>query len=277
METRAPGATRPPGTPTLRGYEVRKKIGSGGMGLVFEGVQITRGRRVAIKQMRAEIKEGERERAAFLKEAEIISHLTHPNIVAFHEVVQEGGDIYLVFDFVDGKTLAQILEERKKLPLAEVQRIFSQVCSAVSCAHRGRVLHRDLKPSNIMIDGEGLVKVMDFGIAREAKDTITRLTRADASGTPAYMAPEQHLGSCGKPSDIYALGVCLYETLTGHLPFPGPDFLAQKERMKYQPPQFLSPNLPKETELLFSATLALNPDHRVADAEELIGSLKSLG
>ena len=90
------------------------------------------------------------------------------------------------------------------------------------------------------------------------------------------MAPEQHLGKCAKASDIYALGVCLYESMTGKLPFPGPDFLAQKERMKYTPPQFLNPDLPKETELLFAATLNPDPKKRVADAAELIDSLKSL-
>ncbi|MBI3552870.1 MAG: protein kinase [Elusimicrobia bacterium] len=271
-------ATQAPlSVPLLRGrYELKGRIGSGGMGIVYEGYDHSLGRRVAIKQMRSEIKDDAQQREVFLREAKIISHLSHPYIVAIYEAVQEGGEIYLVFDYVDGKPLSQILLEKKRLSLPECQRIFTYVCEAISCAHRSRILHRDLKPSNIMVDKDGYAKVMDFGIAREAKESLTRLTHADASGTPAYMAPEQHLGRGGRASDIYALGVCLYEAMTGSLPFPGPDFLAQKERMKYPPPQFLAPDLPKEAELLFAVTLALDPKLRVGDAAELLDSLKSL-
>ncbi|MBI3553277.1 MAG: protein kinase [Elusimicrobia bacterium] len=267
----------PAAAPLLRGrYELKGKIGTGGMGIVFEGFDHSLGRRVAVKQMRSEIKDDSQQRDTFLREARIISHLSHPYIVAIHEVVEENGEIYLIFDYVDGKPLSQILAEKKRLSLPECQRLFTYVCEAIACAHRSHILHRDLKPSNIMVDANGYAKVMDFGIAREAKETVARLTHADTSGTPAYMAPEQHLGRCGRPSDIYALGVCLYEAMTGHLPFPGPDFLVQKERTKYPPPQFLAPDLPKETELLFAATLALDPKVRVADATELLESLKSL-
>jgi tRNA A-37 threonylcarbamoyl transferase component Bud32 len=257
-------------------FELRGKVGVGGMGIVYDGFDHSLGRRVAIKQLRAELKDNPVEREGFLSEARIISHLSHPYIVGFHDVVEENGEIYLVFDFVDGKPLSQILAERKRLPLKECKQIFTYVCEAMACAHNSHVLHRDLKPSNIMVDKAGYAKVMDFGIAREAKDSVTRVTQSDMVGTPAYMAPEQHWGRSGKASDIYSLGICLYETMTGQLPFPGPDFFAQKERMKYPPPQFLAPELPKETELLFAATFAVDPKNRVADAAELLESLKSL-
>lgn len=273
---RTPRAT-PPAAPRSYGrYELMKQIGSGGMGVVYEGRENVRGRRVAIKQMRPEIKDDEGARADFRREAEIISRLNHPNIVAFHELVEEEGELLLVFDYVDGRPLSGILREKTRLPVPEAQRIFIQVCEAMSSAHRAHVMHRDLKPSNIMIDERGQALVMDFGIARAAKDTITRLTRIDGSGTPAYMAPEQHLGRFAKASDIYALGVCLYETLTGKLPFPGPDFLAQKERMIFTPPRFHVPRLPPASELLFQITLAADPEKRVADAEELIDSIQRL-
>lgn len=263
--------------PVLKGrFELRQKVGVGGMGIVYDGFDRSLGRRVAIKQMRSELKDNPIERDGFLSEAKIISHLSHPYIVGFHDVVEENGEIYLVFDFVDGKPLSQILAERKRLSLRECQQVFSFVCEAIACAHKNHVLHRDLKPSNIMVDKAGYAKVMDFGIAREAKESLTRLTQGETVGTPAYMAPEQHMGRSARASDIYALGVCLYETMTGQLPFPGPDFLGQKERMKYPPPQFLAPELPKEAELLFAATLALDPKKRVADAAELAESLKSL-
>lgn len=269
--------TPPPPAALLVGrYEFKGRIGEGGMGVVLEGFDHSLGRKVAIKVMRPEIAHGEGAREAFLREAKIISHLSHPYIVAIHEVVENADGVYLIFDFVDGEPLSSVLKRRGRLPLGECVKVFTYVCEAISCAHRARVLHRDLKPSNIMIDSAGYAKVMDFGIAREAKETITRLTAIEASGTPAFMAPEQHLGRCAKTSDIYALGVCLYQAMTGSLPFQGPDFLAQKERMKYAPPQFLAPELPKEVELLFAATLAADPKHRVADAAELIDSLKSL-
>lgn len=274
----AQALTTPPPPAALLGgrYEFKGRIGEGGMGVVLEGFDHSLGRKVAIKVMRPEIAHGEGAREAFLSEAKIISHLSHPYIVAIHEVVENADGLYLIFDFVEGEPLSSVLKRRGRLPLAECVKVFTYVCEAIACAHRARVLHRDLKPSNIMIDTAGYAKVMDFGIAREAKETITRLTNIEASGTPAFMAPEQHLGRCAKTSDIYALGVCLYQAMTGSLPFQGPDFLAQKERMKYAPPQFLAPELPKEVELLFAATLAADPKHRVADAAELIDSLKSL-
>jgi len=277
----APSLAPPPDAPAseslLSGrYQLRNKIGEGGMGIVLEGYDHSLGRRVAIKVMRSEIASGVGAREAFLTEAKIISHLSHPYIVAIHEVIENKDGVFLIFDFVDGQPLSSVLRRRGRLPLPECVRVFTYVCEAIACAHRSRVLHRDLKPSNIMIDAGGYAKVMDFGIAREAKETVTRLTSLDISGTPAYMAPEQHLGRCARTSDIYALGVCLYEAMTGSLPFSGPDFLAQKERMKFAPPQFLAPDLPKEAELLFAATLAVDPKRRVADAAELVDSLKSL-
>ena len=270
-------AARQGPAPSLSRYQVGRQIGAGGMGIVFEGTDRRLGRRVAIKQMRRELRDNPKDRENFLSEARIISRLSHPYIVAFHEVIEEGDELFLVFEFVDGEPLSRRLADGKRLPVAHAQRVFTQVCEAISCAHRAHVLHRDLKPANIMLGKDGYAKVMDFGIARQAKDTITRLTNTDASGTPAYMAPEQHLGRCNKASDIYALGVCLYESLTGQLPFKGPDFLAQKERMMYPPPQYLNPDLPKVAELLFQVTLAADPGKRVADAEELIESLKRLG
>lgn len=272
----APGAP-PPAVPAEIGgqFEIRNPIGEGGMGLVYLGFDRKLGRQVAIKKMRPEVNADPEGRKSFLEEARIISQLTHPYIVGIHAVLEHAGEIYLVFDFVDGKPLSAVIAEKRRLPLAECRRFFQQVCEAIDCAHRARVLHRDLKPSNIMMDSNGFAKVMDFGLARQIQETVSRTTTAGNEGTPAYMAPEQHLGRVSRASDIYALGICIYESLTGALPFPGPDYLAQKERMKFTPPQFLAPELPKETELLMSAAFAPNPRHRVADAMELFNLLKN--
>lgn len=257
-------------------YEVGRQIGAGGMGVVFEGLDRTLSRKVAIKKMRAELRSDSDALAKFVQEARIISHLSHPYIVGIHEVVEERGETFLVFDYVDGKTLSTVLSERGHLTLKDCATIFGQVCAAVHCAHSNRVLHRDIKPSNIMLDTGGYAKVMDFGLAREAKESLSRLTNLDNSGTPAYMAPEQHLGRAGRESDIYALGVCLYEMLTGTLPFRGPDFLGQKERMKYPPPNFIVSGLPNSIELFMASVLNPDPKKRIGDALEFLDALKSV-
>lgn len=257
-------------------YEVHGQIGEGGMGIVFAGYDRKLSRKVAIKKMRPEIRSNPGEHERFVQEARIISRLTHPHIVSVHEIVEEEQDTFLIFDYVDGQSLSALILERKRLTLKECVGIFGHVCPAVHFAHDCRVLHRDLKPSNIMIDKNGYAKVMDFGLAREAKDSISKLTHADAAGTPAYMAPEQHMGRPGRGSDIYALGVCLYEMLTGEIPFKGPDFLSQKERMKYAPPNFLAPGLPHEIELLMASALNPDPKKRIGEAAEFLQALKSV-
>jgi tRNA A-37 threonylcarbamoyl transferase component Bud32 len=274
----APAAAKPTFAARSVGkrYRLGKAIGQGGMGEVFEAYDDQLKRLVAVKQMRAELRAQAADRDQFLREARIVGQLSHPYIVPIHEVIEEEGDIFLVMDLVQGKTLSQVLGEKGRLPLQDAVRLFGYVCEAIDCAHGAKVLHRDLKPSNIMVEERGYAKVMDFGIARQAKETITRLTQVDDAGTPAYMAPESHMGRANRASDVYALAVCLYETLTGQLPFRGPDFFAQKERMKFSPPQFLVPDLPPQTELLFQAALAADPKDRVATASELRESMESL-
>ncbi len=246
------------------------------MGMVFEAYDQKLDRKVAIKQMRPELKSDRRGWEQFVQEAKIVSHLSHPYIVGIHEMVEHGADTFLVFDYVDGKPLSAILAEKKRLPLDETKRIMSLVCEAIGFAHGKKVLHRDLKPANIMLDGEGYAKVMDFGIAREAKNTISRFTHTDSSGTPVYMAPEQHLGKAVQASDIFSLGVCLYEMMTGRLPYEGSDLLAQKERRAYPPPRQVAPDLPANADILIAAALEPDPAKRIADAAELAQLLKDL-
>lgn len=257
-------------------YELVKEIGQGGMGAVYEAFDHKLDRKVAVKRMREELRSEPKELERFIQEAKIVSHLAHPFIVGIHDIVDESGNLFLVLDYVDGRPLSSIIFERKRLSFQEARSILSYVCQAVDFAHKNKVLHRDLKPSNIMVDNNGFVKVLDFGLAREAKDSLSRLTRGDASGTPVYMAPEHHLGKAQAASDIFSLGVCLYEMVTGQLPYRGPDLLAAKERRQYTPPRLLVNSLPAGLDELTAAILSPDPAQRPAGAAQLLEALNQL-
>ncbi|MCX5790373.1 MAG: protein kinase [Elusimicrobia bacterium] len=195
-------------------YRDRKELAKGGMGVVYEAVDSALGRRVAIKRMRDEIRADPHERERFLKEARTVASLKHPGIVQIFQVAEDGPDIYLVFEHVEGETLADKLKREKTFGLPAALSILREVCAAVEHAHGKDLMHRDLKPPNIMIDREGRVKVMDFGIARQAEDAMAKLAMTNTvAGTPPYMAPEQEQGLVCKQSDIFALGVLAYQML----------------------------------------------------------------
>jgi len=245
-------------------YQVLRTIGQGGMGVVFEAVDRALGRKVAIKKMRDEIKCDAAERGRFLQEARIVAALHHPNIVDIHTILENKGDLYLVFEYVKGRTLDEILRKKKRLSLGEAQYITRGVMSALAYAHQQGVVHRDLKPSNIMLTDEGWVKVMDFGIARQAKDTLHRHTSTNVViGTPLYMAPEQELGEVRPESDLYSFGACLYEMLTGERPFDGKLTTAAKMARHYKKPSSLVGTLPPEVDALIDAALEPDPDKRL--------------
>ncbi|HBL17280.1 MAG: hypothetical protein A2X36_00170 [Elusimicrobia bacterium GWA2_69_24] len=215
-------ATPVPGGLIAGTYRLERKIGVGGMGVVFEAFDVNLERRVAIKRMREEIGHDARERERFVSEARTVAALKHPNIVEIHSVVGDGDDIYLVFEYVDGSTVDEYIRSYGKLPFDQSVRIIQAVTSALEYSHKRGVIHRDLKPANIMINKDGIVKVMDFGVARQAKDSLSSLqSTSTITGTPQYMAPEQELGHVRRESDVYAMAVCFYEMVTGTLPFQG--------------------------------------------------------
>ncbi|MEW5907492.1 MAG: protein kinase [Elusimicrobiota bacterium] len=253
-------------------YKIERKLGEGGMGVVYEAVDQSLERPVAIKRMNDEIKLNENEKQRFLQEARTVALLHHPNIVEIYTIFEEDDNIYLVFEFIDGPTLDKKLEKEVMLGTASVVEIFDQVCKALSYAHSKNVVHRDLKLGNIMINSEGDVKVMDFGLARSAKETLARASR-EVVGSPAYMAPEQAYGVSGKESDIYSLGVCVYESLTGTLPFPGPDFQEQKEKMRYHPVSAVMAGIPKAFDALLEKAMDPDPDKRFRTVEEFRAAL----
>jgi len=182
----------------------------------------------------------------------------------------------LVFEFVDGDNMDNLLNHKGRFSVEEVVSIMRQVCEALKYAHSMRIVHRDLKLSNVIVSKDGEVKVVDFGIARQLKDTISRLTGRETSGTFAYMAPEQHLGDADFRSDIYSLGVCMYEMLTGELPFKGPDFYLQKEKMAYVPVKEVITDLPDKVNEIINKCLQVDKEKRYQTIDELMEDLRTI-
>ena len=262
-------------------YSLGTLITSGGMGEVYEGRDLTLGRKVALKRMLPDLKLDASLRKQFLHEARTVAKLTHPYIVQIHDCLENGEDVYLVFEFVKGRTLAQVLSENPRLPLKECLRIFSHVCPAIDHAHKNHILHRDLKPANIMIDENGIARVMDFGIALESTRTMTSTGpgHLDASGTLRYMPPEQHYGKSVRASDVYAMGVCLYEMTTGTLPFAAgsvDELIEQKRARRFPAPSSLVPGLPRELDLFVASVLAPDPKERMGSALEFLELLEGV-
>ncbi len=213
--------------------EVLELIGVGGMGAVYKARQPNLDRLVALKIVQSPTGEADPEFAArFAREARAMAKLDHPNIVAIHESGEAGGVPYLLMEYVDGITLREAMAN-KVLTLAEALAVVPQVCDALDYAHRAGVVHRDIKPENILIDQTGRVRIADFGLAKLADATGTSLTHSrQMMGTPHYMAPEQweRPNEVDHRADIYALGVILYELLTGELPLGRFDLPSQKGR-----------------------------------------------
>lgn len=263
----------------LRGqYEIVRPIGEGGMGIVYEGRDRSLERRVAIKRMRDEIKKDPQERERFIAEAKAVARLRHANVVEIYAIVEADGEIYLVFEHIAGKTLFELFSEGK-LGFVKARDVFRGVAAALDYAHSKGVIHRDLKPSNVMIDGEGRARVMDFGIARLAKEALSRYSLTNTVvGTPPYMAPEQEQGVVRRESDIFSLGVCLYEAMTGRQAFNGTGggMLMNKMNKAYVPASQISPDLPPGIDAVLAKALEPNAEMRFSSAGEMVSALEKL-
>ncbi|MBI2071356.1 MAG: protein kinase [Elusimicrobia bacterium] len=251
-------------------FQIIRELGRGGMGVVYEGKDITLARTVAIKQMRPEIRQSSKETERFLSEARLVASLKHPNLAEIYSILQDSGDLFLVFEYISGKGLDKLMDEKPRLSPKETNNILQDVSKALDYAHSKKIIHRDLKPSNIMVTEDNQAKVMDFGIAHQAKLTVSKLTSAGMWGTPAYMPPEQEMGLASKESDLYALAVMTYEMLTGEIPFAGPNFLHQKQRCMYKPASELVPELPKALDQFFQRALNPEPQERFHGGAELL-------
>ncbi|MDD5655989.1 MAG: protein kinase [Elusimicrobia bacterium] len=265
-------------------YAIGKTIGQGGMGVVYEAFDRALGRKVAVKMLLGEHQLDAKAKEQFLVEARTVAALHHPNIVEIHSIVSNDKGLYLVFEFLEGRTVHELIAAKKRLPLSELKPVIRAVCSALDAAHRHGVVHRDLKPANIMITDQGLVKVMDFGISRRIRKTASERPRPGRDcavtnsvvGTPYYMAPEQEYGIVRSESDVYSLGVCLYEMATGRLPFPPPANLEQKLAESYPRASSLEPCLPRSLDMLIAGALRPDPDKRIRSAADFWAMLEPM-
>lgn len=257
-------------------YKILNKIGQGGMGIVYKATDQTLNREVAIKKMNDAIKFNDREKQRFIEEARTVAMLRHPNIIEIYTIFEEGEDVYLVFEYIDGETLDKKLAREVRIPFYQVKEITTEVAKALSYAHKKNIIHRDIKLSNIMISRDGFVKVMDFGLAKLSREVLSRISSTEIVGSPAYMAPEQEKGIFLKESDIYSLGVCIYEMLTGDIPFSGPDYHYQKENMLYTPLSASVYGLEKELDKIMTKILAPNPQERYKSIEEFLADFERI-
>src|SRR5882724_11744838 len=276
----------------LSNYRIVSKLGAGGMGEVYLAEDLRLGRKVALKLLSEELTRDRDRLSRFDQEAYAASALNHPNIVTIYEMGDEGGRHFIATEFIDGITLRKRLGGAP-MDLAEVLDVAIQVAGALEEAHAAGIVHRDIKPENIMIRRNGHVKVLDFGLAKlteipdtEATDTeaITRaLVQTDAGvvlGTSQYMSPEQ---ARGKPvdarTDIWSLGVVLYEMAAGRAPFTGEtktDVIVAIARIEPMPLARFAPNVPPEFEWIVMKALRKDVDERYQTVKELESDLKKL-
>jgi Serine/threonine protein kinase len=253
-------------------YKVLEQIGSGGMAIVYRGEHIYLKKPVAIKVMLPSFSEKPELVQRFLQEAEMASKLDHPNIVKIFDFGDEDGLLYLVMQFIDGDTLERILRHRGKLSLREAINITLQVLSALQYAHEKGLVHRDIKPGNVMINKEGRAYLLDFGIAVLGGMGGSEKTTA---GTPEYMAPEQFRGRADRRSDLYSVGVMLYEMLTGKTPFQdAKDIYELQHRILRDPipPTGIDP----EIDAILEKALSKLPSQRFQSAKEFADALLSI-
>jgi serine/threonine-protein kinase len=257
-------------------YELRERLGSGAMADVHRARDRTTGHHVAIKLMRPGLADDAELLRRFERESSTLRSLHHPNIVEVLDHGTRDGAPYLVMELVEGPTLQELLRERGRLSEDDARHIGAQVASALDAAHAQGTIHRDLKPGNILITADGTAKVTDFGIAH--LDAMTQLTRTgEVLGTPRYIAPEQVTGRADARSDLYALGIVLYELVVGHPPFDGenPVAIVQQQLTKRPaPPRQLAPGLSREMDALILRALEKDPGRRFASAAALRDALR---
>lgn len=253
-------------------YEIVKSIGEGGMANVYLANDKILDRKVAVKVLRGDLSSDDRFIRRFQREALSVSNLSHSNIVEVYDVGEEDGQYYIVMEYIEGKTLKQLLKKRESLTLPEVIDIMTQLTDGISHAHESYIIHRDIKPQNIMIEDDGRIKITDFGIAMALN--ATQLTQTNSvMGSVHYLPPEQASGKAATvKSDIYSLGILMYELLTGTVPFKGDNAVEiALKHMKDKIPSIRKqdPSIPQSVENILLKAAAKNPRNRYDTAKEM--------
>ena len=259
-------------------YRLTEQIGMGGMAIVYRAVDLRTGHNVAVKVLRPEYNEDSEFISRFQREAEAASKMTHHNIVNLLDVGMDGENRYLVMEYVQGKTLKTVIQERGKLSPALSGQIAIRILSALEHAHRNGIVHRDIKPQNILVHADGHIKVADFGIARIANSST--LTKGDnVMGSVHYFSPEQAKGEgANATSDIYSTGIVLYEMLTGRVPYDGDNPVAVAMQHLHATPvpiQNIAPDVPPALVRVCMKAMEKNPEMRYQTARDMAADIRA--
>ena len=258
-------------------YEVLKRVGSGGMADVYMAKDHKLNRNVAVKVLKSEYVEDEKFLKKFETEAQAVARLSHPNIVNVYDVGIEDGINYIVMELAEGMTLKEYIRRKGYLSPKETVEISMQIASAISHAHKNHIIHRDIKPQNILVSEIGNVKVTDFGIAK-ATSSNTVTSTATAMGSVHYISPEQAKGRfCDEKSDIYSLGITMYEMVTGHVPFDhenGVTIALMHLQNEITPPSQIRDGIPDSLEKIILKCTMKKPEERYQTADDLIADLR---
>ena len=256
-------------------YELERELGRGGMGVVYLAKDKQLDRPVALKFLGSLVDDSEEFRERFVREARTAAKISHPNIVNVYDISASEGKAYIAMEYVEGVSLYRYLAKKGALPPREAVNLTVQACSALAAIHQAEITHRDIKPENMLISKVGLVKIMDFGLA---KSEANRLTRAGVvMGTPSYMAPEQAMGKeADARSDIYALGMVLHECLTGKIVFASGNVIERQLHEMPPPPSTGNNAIPKELDAIVMKCIQKKPDDRYQSMSELAADLRGL-
>jgi CheY-like chemotaxis protein len=274
------GDSLPAGSRFSDRYEILAAVGSGGMGSVYRARDLELGEEIAIKTLRPEFTSDAGSIERFKSEIRLARRITHPNVVRTHDFGEWGGVYFLTMEYVEGVTVRDLLDMRGKLTAPSTLAIGTQLAESLAVAHERGIIHRDIKPQNLLLDDDGLLKVMDFGVARLAERAAAVTEVGMVVGTPAYMSPEQLMSEpLDARSDLYAAGVVLYECVTGRLPFESASPISLIAKLLHQeapPPTELNGDVPPALSTLIMRLLAKKPADRVQSAAELAQLLVQL-
>lgn len=259
-------------------YEILERVGGGGMAIVYKGLDILLNRNVAVKVLRQQYVHDEEFIQRFRREAQAAASLSHSNVVSIYDVGQEEDIHYIVMEYIEGTTLNELIKEKAPMQVEEAVHVASQICDALDHAHHNQIIHRDIKPHNILIGKNGRVKVTDFGIARAVtSSTITQT--GSVVGSVHYFSPEHAKGTfTGEQSDLYSLGIVMYQMLTGRLPFLGesPISVALKHlQEEVEDPRKVNPLIPQSVENIILKAMRKNPSERYKSAKQMLDDLDS--